>query len=120
MAARPITTDMPLDSLIANPGRLRILTALAAEPRMEFAAAPARDADDRWQSFLGIAKRLHAGGLVAIDKQFRAGKPVTAYQLTAAGRQALQRHVNSLIAAMSPGAPAESESAGDADDDWVD
>jgi hypothetical protein len=27
---------MPFDALVANPGRLRILTALVAEPRQEF------------------------------------------------------------------------------------
>jgi DNA-binding MarR family transcriptional regulator len=109
---------MPLDSLIANPGRLRILTALAAEPRMEF--VPLRHATQMTDGNLSShAKRLHAGGLVAIDKQFRAGKPVTAYQLTDAGRQALQRHVNALVTAMSPAArsaPAEIF----VDEEWVD
>jgi DNA-binding MarR family transcriptional regulator len=112
---------MSLDSLIANPGRLRILTALAAEPRLEF--VPLRNATRLTDGNLSShAKRLHAGGLVAIDKQFRAGKPVTRYQLTNAGREALERHVNSLIAAMSPvGAPAATMSVErEVEDDWVD
>jgi DNA-binding MarR family transcriptional regulator len=109
---------MSLDSLIANPGRLRILTALAAEPRMEF--VPLRHLTQMTDGNLSAhAKRLHAGGLLAIDKQFRAGKPVTAYQLTDAGRQALQRHVNSLIAAMAPGTAEATEEAS-ADEEWVD
>jgi DNA-binding MarR family transcriptional regulator len=114
---------MPLDSLIANPGRLRILTALAAEPRMEF--VPLRQATRMTDGNLSShAKRLHAGGLLAIDKQFRAGKPVTAYQLTDAGRRALERHVNTLIAAMSPGAATAEKVAVSAeiesDEEWVD
>ncbi len=112
---------MSLDSLIANPGRLRILTALAAEPRMEF--VPLRRATQMTDGNLSShARRLHAGGLVAIDKQFRAGKPVTAYQLTDAGRQALQRHVNALIAAMTPVGAAESAvlAKADSEEEWVD
>jgi DNA-binding transcriptional ArsR family regulator len=110
---------MSLDSLIANPGRLRILAALSAEPRMEF--VPLRQATQMTDGNLSShAKRLHAGGLVAIDKQFRAGKPVTAYQRTDAGRQALALHVNNLITAMTPTAASDTPSAGHGDDDWVD
>jgi DNA-binding MarR family transcriptional regulator len=109
---------MPLDSLIANPGRLRILTALAAEPRMEFVSL--RQVTQMTDGNLSShARRLHAGGLLVIDKKFRAGKPVTAYQLTDAGRQALQRHVNFLIAAMAPGVGTVAEESS-VDEEWVD
>ncbi|HEX4125202.1 MAG TPA: transcriptional regulator [Tepidisphaeraceae bacterium] len=108
---------MSLDSLVANPGRLRILTALAAESRMEF--VPLRHATRMTDGNLSChAKRLHAGGLVAIDKQFRAGKPVTAYRLTDAGRRALRRHVDAVMAAMTPAATVEAEAT--QDEEWVD
>jgi DNA-binding transcriptional ArsR family regulator len=109
---------MSLDSLVANPGRLRILATLAAESRMEFVSL--RQATQLTDGNLSShAKRLHAGGLVEIDKQFRAGKPVTAYRLTDAGRAALVRHVNTLMAAMAPAEAARAPEH-EADDEWVD
>src|SRR5947209_20005884 len=90
---------MSFDALVANAGRLRILTALAAAGRQEF--VPLRKATCLTDGNLAAhARRLGAGGLIEIDKQFRAGKPVTSFALTAAGRAALESHARSLLAAI--------------------
>jgi DNA-binding MarR family transcriptional regulator len=121
--------DMSFDPLIANAGRLRILTALAVEERQEFVHLRRSTAltDGNLSSH---AKRLQTGGLIHIDKQFRSGKPVTHFTLTTEGRRALEAHARRLVAAIShrrlPASPSiaeetlvitEPESQAD---DWVD
>ena len=91
---------MSFDPLIANAGRLRILTALAVEECQEFVHLRRRTQLTDG-NLAAHAKRLEAAGLIGIDKQFKAGKPVTSYVLTAAGRQALESHARRLIAAIS-------------------
>jgi DNA-binding MarR family transcriptional regulator len=125
------------DPLIANPGRLRILTALAAEESAaEFVRL--RDGTGLTDGNLAThARRLSSAGLLAIHKSFRPdGKPVTTLSLTAHGRQALHDHVQALMSALNlrpaPAAvnvalhedPAEhvmtSSNSRHDDDDWVD
>ena len=91
---------MSFDPLIANAGRLRILTALAVEERQEFVHLRKSTAltDGNLASH---AKRLQSGGMILIDKQFREGKPVTHITLTAEGRRALEAHARRVIAAVS-------------------
>lgn len=91
---------MSFDSLIANAGRLLILTSLAVEERQEFVQLrrSTRLTDGNLASH---ARRLQTGGLIAIEKQFRGGKPVTHLTLTPAGRKALESHTRRLIAAIS-------------------
>jgi len=116
---------MPFDALVANPGRLRILTALATEPRQEFVRLRERTrlTDGNLATH---ARRLCGAGFIAIDKSIRAGKPVTRMELTVAGREALEAHARCVLAALEPVAtgpiedepgPADTE---DARDDWVD
>ncbi len=90
---------MSIDPLIANAGRLQILTALANEPRQEFVRlrSVTRLTDGNLATH---AKRLHSAGLVQIDKSFRGGKPVTTIILTDRGRMALQSHVEQLVRAV--------------------
>jgi DNA-binding MarR family transcriptional regulator len=120
---------MPFDALVANPGRLRILTALAAEPRQEFVRLRERTrlTDGNLATH---ARRLQVAGLIAIDKSIRSGKPVTSLELTTAGREALETHARQLLAVLHPvenSATVEVEeaaprpvTASDADDEWVD
>jgi DNA-binding MarR family transcriptional regulator len=134
---------MPFDPLVANAGRLRILTALAVEERQEFVHLRRRTQLTDG-NLAAHARRLSAAGLIEIDKRFREGKPVTSYLLTAQGRKALESHARRLIAAIShrrlpavadgatlpspppvnqatfatPAEPAAATSGGD--DDWVD
>ena len=105
---------MSFDPLVANPGRLRILTALAVEERQEFVRL--RDSTQLTDGNLAShARRLQSGGLIVIDKHFREGKPVTQITLTSEGRRALESHARRLIAAISqrrlastPGSPSQS------------
>lgn len=118
---------MPFDALVANPGRLRILTALVTEPRQEFVRLRQRTrlTDGNLATH---ARRLCGAGLIAIDKSIRGGKPVTSLELTVAGREALEAHAHHLLAVLHPPTTAthaiEAEpppTTGDAeDDDWVD
>ena len=117
---------MAFDSLVANAGRLRILTALATEDRLEFVRL--RRATDLTDGNLSAhAKRLQTAGLVEIEKHFREGKPVTTFHLTEDGRQRLTAHVHALMAAVGEPALVEAERAGTpavtpghADEEWVD
>ncbi len=115
---------MPFDTLVANPGRLQILTALAVEPRQEFVSLRQRTrlTDGNLSTH---AKRLHTAGFIAIDKAIRDGKPVTSMQLTFAGREALEAHARELIAALKPAEPSAPDQeplaeSPDHADDWVD
>ena len=91
---------MAFDSVVANPGRLQILTALAVEDRQDFVHL--RGVTQLTDGNLSAhAKRLQSAGLLQIDKQFRDGKPVTSFLLTPAGRSALESHVRKLLAAIS-------------------
>ena len=118
---------MSIDSVIVNPGRLRILTALAAQQQsQEFVRL--RDITQMTDGNLAThARRLKSAGLVEIDKSFRDGKPVTTFTLTRQGRNALQAHVNHLIDALQPAASTPSvgqiyadSTADAADDNWID
>ena len=86
---------MTFDPLIANPGRLTILTALLAQPAQDFVTlrGNTRLTDGNLTTH---ARKLASAGLVAIEKTARAGKPVTTITLTADGREAFERHVNLL------------------------
>jgi DNA-binding MarR family transcriptional regulator len=110
---------MAFDSLIANPGRLQILTALALEERQEFVGL--RRATRLTDGNLSAhARKLAGGGLVGIEKHFRDGKPVTTFVLTAEGRRRLTAHAEAVLAAVKgTRAPATVAAAEDADD-WVD
>src|SRR5215208_6192814 len=111
------------ESLVVNPGRLRILTALAECRREEF--VPLRNRTQLSDGNLAAhAKRLQSGGLIQIDKQFRDGKPVTSFTLTHTGRAALEEHARQLYAAVHISAP-ESQSVAvsavsEPSDDWID
>lgn len=114
---------MPFNSLVTNAGRLRILAALAESPRQEFVRL--REETQLTDGNLCThARKLQSAGLIVIDKHFRNGRPVTRLELTLAGRDALQQHAQSLLAALNRTEPAEPvEPAAvmvDAEDDWVD
>ena len=115
---------MPVDSatLIANAGRLKILTALASEDRLEFVRL--RDRAHLTDGNLAShAKRLQSAGLVEIEKHFRAGKPVTTMLITTEGRSALKSHVETVMSALRPQELQSSSSVAaesSADDEWVD
>ncbi len=91
---------MAFDAIVANAGRLSILTALAVEERQEFVHL--RHRTQLTDGNLAChAKRLQSAGLIGIDKSIRNGKPVTCLTLTIAGRQALEAHARRVLAAIS-------------------
>lgn len=111
------------ESVVINPGRLRILTALAESRREEF--VPLRNRTRLSDGNLAAhAKRLHSAGLIEIDKQFRDGKPVTSYSLTHRGREALEEHAMQLMAAVgvAPRTARETSisSVPQPTDEWID
>ena len=116
---------MAFDPLVANDGRLRILAALAAEDGLEFVRLRRVTAltDGNLSAH---AKRLEVGGLVAIEKRFREGKPVTTIHLTDDGRQRLTAHVHALVAAVGgvrndeTPAVVAADAGADRDEEWVD
>lgn len=91
---------MAFDTLVSNAGRLEILTALAVEETQDFVTLRKRTrlTDGNLASH---AKRLQGAGLVAVNKTFREGKPVTSFHLTPDGRKALEQHVRRLMSALS-------------------
>ena len=120
---------MPIDTLIANAGRLRILTALVSQNPMEFVQLR-RVTSLTDGNLSSHAKRLHTAGLLNIDKVFRMGKPVTTFTLTASGKERLTAHVTALMA-MVTGEPEQSSStpaaeahaveySAQVEEDWVD
>jgi len=117
-----MTSDL-CDTLVANPGRLRILTSLARDPQQEFVRL--RGTTNLTDGNLAChARKLASAGLVSIDKRFRDGKPLTEFRLTPQGRAALESHVNNLMSALGMGqtAPAVSTPSSSAHDreDWID
>ena len=114
---------MALDAIVANPGRLRILTSLVSEPTQEFVRLRERTrlTDGNLSTH---ARRLQTAGLLAIDKSFRDGKPVTTITLTHQGRAALESHVRDLmhVLNLAPTAPPISlaSAALARDEEWVD
>src|SRR5437773_6153170 len=124
---------MAFDALVTNPGRLRILTALAAaEERQPFIELRRRTGltDGNLATH---ARRLQSAGFIAIEKSITSGKPLTTLHLTRQGREALLDHARQLEDALAAprrpelSAPAEippspqfpSASSSDAADDWV-
>lgn len=91
---------MGFDALVANPGRLSILTALAVEQQQEFVELRRRTALTDG-NLACHARRLASAGLIQIEKSFRDGKPVTRLSLTVAGRSALEAHARRVLAAIS-------------------
>jgi DNA-binding MarR family transcriptional regulator len=121
---------MPIDALIANSGRLRILTALAGGAGREFVElrAATRLTDGNLSSH---AKRLAGAGVIRIQKEFREGRPVTTLMLTGEGRRRLEEHVRELVAAVGSSSEREGNASGarvvdegfdegQAAEDWVD
>jgi DNA-binding MarR family transcriptional regulator len=114
---------MALDALVANPGRLKILTSLAVAPSQEFVQLRQRTSltDGNLSTH---ARRLKNAGLLAIEKTFRAGKPVTTFTLTTEGRRALESHVRGLMDALNlvPGdrPVAASSRENGSQDEWFD
>jgi DNA-binding MarR family transcriptional regulator len=124
---------MAFDALVANPGRLRILTALAGDGSARQPFVELRRRTGLTDGNLAThARRLHSAGLIAIEKSIASGKPLTTMQLTSRGRDALSEHARSLLAALETQSPpltspdnaatefSHEAAPADVADDWVD
>jgi DNA-binding MarR family transcriptional regulator len=111
---------MSFDALVANPGRLRILTALAAARRQPFVELR-RQTGLTDGNLCTHARRLQSAGFIAIEKSFAAGKPLTTLELTSRGRDALAAHAHALLRSLEvPPPEPELADGGGADDEYVD
>ena len=91
-----------LDPLLHERGRLAIVSALAAAPRLTFTEL--RDTLEMTDGNLSVhLQKLEQGGYVAIDKQFVGRRPQTTCQLTRAGRDAFKRYLDHLEAIVKQG-----------------
>jgi DNA-binding MarR family transcriptional regulator len=92
-------TPVELDRLIHERVRLGIVSALAGAESLSFSEL--RDLLDITDGNLSVhARRLEEAGFVACEKSFVDRVPRTEFQLTAAGRRALDEyldHMESLI-----------------------
>jgi DNA-binding MarR family transcriptional regulator len=113
---------MPFDTLIVNAGRMKILTALAVENRQEFVHL--RKSTSLTDGNLSAhARRLQAAGLIAIEKSFRDGKPVTTFALSDQGRLRLTEHARAVMRAVDGAARGEEMPASvgaSVEEDWID
>ena len=76
-------------------GRLAIVSALAAAPRLTFTEL--RDALEMTDGNLSVhLQKLEEKGYVRIDKQFVGRRPQTTARLTRPGRAAFTRHLDQL------------------------
>jgi DNA-binding transcriptional ArsR family regulator len=91
-----------LDPMLHERGRLAIVSALAAAPRLTFTEL--RDALEMTDGNLSVhLQKLEEKGYVAIDKQFVGRRPQTSCHLTRHGRQAFQRYLDHLEAIVRQG-----------------
>ena len=119
---------MGFDALVTNPGRLRILTALASAGEARESFVQVRKRTGLTDGNLAThARRLQSAGFIAIEKSIASGKPLTTLHLTRSGRDALLEHARQLQAALDGSAKSQvaTEAAAHihsstAPDDWVD
>ncbi len=95
----PRTTPVELDRIIHERVRLAIVSALAGADTLSFNEL--KDLLDITDGNLSVhARRLEEAGFISCDKSFVDRVPRTEYQLTTAGRKALDEyldHMESLI-----------------------
>ncbi len=84
-----------LDPVLHEPGRLAIVSVLAAAPKQTFTEL--RDALDMTDGNLSVhLQKLEQKGYVVIDKQFVGRRPQTTARLTRTGRTAFARYLDQL------------------------
>ncbi|MCE5268061.1 MAG: transcriptional regulator [Planctomycetaceae bacterium] len=90
----PVKPD-DIDAIIHERVRLSIVAALAVSPQLSFGEL---------KSTLGLtdgnlsahARTLEDAGYIVVDKTFRGRRPHTAMRLTAKGRKAFERYLETL------------------------
>lgn len=96
---------LQLDRVIHEKGRLAIMSLLAASPQLAF--TDVRDTLSMTDgNVLAHIRTLHDAGYVAVTKAMVAGRPVTSYALTPAGRAAFAEYINLLEQIVRQAKPA--------------
>ena len=91
-----------LDPLLHERGRLAIVSALAAAPRLTFTEL--RDSLGMTDGNLSVhLQKLEEKGYVTIDKQFVGRRPQTSCRLTKPGHRAFARYLDHLEAIVRQG-----------------
>jgi len=86
---------LALDSVIHEKGRLAIMSLLAATTELSFTEM--RDTIAMTDGNLTAHIRtLQEAGYVSVTKSFRAGRPLTTFALTPAGKQAFGAYIDLL------------------------
>jgi DNA-binding MarR family transcriptional regulator len=86
-----------LDPVLHEPGRLAIVSALAATPTLTFTEL--RETTGLTDGNLSVhLQKLQKREYVAIDKQFVGRRPQTSCRLTEAGRKAFKTYLDHLEA----------------------
>lgn len=94
---RTIAQSAQLDAVIHERTRLAIVSALAANERLSFVELKSLlDATDG--NLSAHARKLEDAGYIQAHKRFEGRMPRTEYELTAAGRQALERYLEHMEA----------------------
>jgi len=93
---RKATKD-DLDSLLLSRVRLGIMSALAADDELDFAALKEvlKTSDGNLGAHL---RKLEDAGMVGVRKRFIGRKPNTSYRMTADGRRAFEGYIDDLAA----------------------
>ena len=90
----PIKPD-DIDAVIHERVRLAIVSALAVAPELSFADLRAMlSLTDG--NLSAHARTLEQAGYIAIEKTFRGRRPLTTMRLSAKGRKAFERYVETL------------------------
>jgi DNA-binding MarR family transcriptional regulator len=95
----PVRKESPkateLDGLIHERTRLAIVSALAVNTRLRFNEL--KDLLDTTDGNLSVhARKLEEAGYISCTKSFEDRRPKTEYELTAAGKRALQRYLDHM------------------------
>jgi DNA-binding transcriptional ArsR family regulator len=85
----------PIDDLLHEPARLRLMIYLAAVKRADFTYLLRLSGMSRGNLSVQMSK-LGDAELARIDKSFRGNRPRTMYQLTQKGRDALRAYKKNM------------------------
>ncbi len=87
----------PIDDLLHEPARLRLLAFLSVVKRTDFTYLLKLSGMSKGNLSVQMSK-LGDADLVSIDKTFQGKRPRTVYQLTAEGRKALRAYKKNMSA----------------------
>jgi len=95
MSVQPAIQLPPIDDLLHEPARLRLLAFLAVVQRTDFTYLLKLTGMSKGNLSVQMNK-LGDAGLVQIEKSFAGKRPRTVYELTREGREALRTYKKNL------------------------